>query len=44
MGIHALFTFIALGNTLFATLIGLIMLAMAVNLILKLTKRYRGVS
>ena len=43
MGIHGLFTFIAIGEMLFATLIGLIMLAMAINLIFTLVKKPKGV-
>jgi heme exporter protein D len=43
MGIHGFFTFIAIGETLFATLIGLIMLAMAVKLISTLLQKPKGV-
>ena len=43
MGIHGFFTFIAIGETLFATLIGLIMLVMAINLIYTLVKKPTGV-
>ena len=43
MGIHGLFTFAAIGETIFATLIGLIMLAMTINLIFTMSKKLKGV-
>ena len=43
MGIHGLFTFAAIGETMFPALIGLIMIAMTANLILTLFKKPEGV-
>jgi hypothetical protein len=43
MGIHGLFTFAAIGETMFAALIGLIMIAMTANLIFTLFKKPKGV-
>ena len=43
MGIHGLFTFAAIGETIFAALIGLIMVAMTANLIFTLFKKPKGV-
>ena len=42
MGIHGFFTFVAIGNKIFATLIGLIMLAMTINLIFTMSKKLKG--
>ncbi|MGY8787808.1 MAG: hypothetical protein ACKVH5_05885 [Fidelibacterota bacterium] len=44
MGIHALFTFAAVGELIFATLIGLILFSMGVNLIMTLIKKPKGVA
>jgi hypothetical protein len=43
MGIHGFFTFAAIGETMFATLIGLIMVAMVANLVFTLFKKPKGV-
>ena len=42
MGIHALFTFAALGKSLFAGVIGLIIVALSVHLIFTLIKKPKG--
>jgi uncharacterized membrane protein HdeD (DUF308 family) len=44
MGIHALFTCAAVGELIFATLIGLILFSMGVNLIMTLIKKPKGVA
>ena len=41
MGIHGLFTFAALGEYRFVVLVGIIMLAMSINLIITLFKKPR---
>jgi len=42
MGIHGLFTFAALGQSLFAGVIGLVMIALSTHLILTLIKKPKG--
>ena len=42
MGIHGLFTFAALGKSLFAGVIGLIIVALSVHLIFTLIKKPKG--
>ena len=42
MGIHGLFTFAALGQPLFAGVIGLVMIALSTHLILTLIKKPKG--
>ena len=42
MGIHGLFTFAALGKSLFAGVIGLVMIAISTHLIFTLIKKQKG--
>ena len=42
MGIHGLFTFAALGKSLFAGVIGLVIVALSVHLIFTLIKKPKG--
>jgi hypothetical protein len=42
MGIHALFTFAALGKSLFAGVIGLVLIAISTHLIFTLIKKPKG--
>ena len=42
MGIHALFTFAALGKSLFAGVIGLVIVALSIHLIFTLIKKPKG--
>ena len=42
MGIHALFTFAALGKSLFAGAIGLVLIAISTHLIFTLIKKPKG--
>ena len=42
MGIHGLFTFAALGKSLFAGVIGLVIVALSVHLIFTLIKKQKG--
>ena len=42
MGIHSLFTFAALGKSLFAGVIGLVMIAISTHLIFTLIKKQKG--
>ena len=42
MGIHGLFTFAALGKSLFAGVIGLVIVALSIHLIFTLIKKPKG--
>ena len=42
MGIHSLFTFAAIGKSLFAGVIGLVMIAISTHLIFTLNKKPKG--
>jgi hypothetical protein len=42
MGIHGLFTFAALGKSLFAGVIGLVLIAISTHLIFTLIKKPKG--
>ena len=42
MGIHALFTFAALGKSLFAGVIGMVLIAISTHLLLNLIKKPKG--